>query len=118
MPKVKESIFPIIGSWSFIFGVVVAIASAFFTQTASIISVLIVLGVIVGFLNIKGQEAITFLLATVSLVVISSMGGQAFETITVVGKQMQQILNNLIVFVIPASIIVALRAVLTIAYKK
>jgi hypothetical protein len=114
----KPSLLPIIGSWSFIFGVLVALVSAFFTPTQQTMTILIVLGLIVGFLNVRGKEAVTFLLATVSLVVISSLGGEAFSQITVIGTPVQRVLNNLIVFVIPASIIVSLRAVLTIAYKK
>jgi hypothetical protein len=114
----KVLLLPRIGSWSFIFGVIVSIISAFFQQTPNILSVLIVLGLIVGILNITGQQAMTFLLASVSLVVISSLGGAAFTDINLIGTSLQRMLNNLIVFVIPASIIVALRAVLTIAYKR
>ena len=116
--KNKNWLLPKVGSWSFIIGVIFAIISGFFTLNPQIISVLVVLGVIVGFLNISGEQAMTFLLAAVSLVVISQLGSPAFSGIYFIGAPLQRMLNNLVVFVIPAAMIVALRAVLTIAYKK
>jgi len=113
-----RKLLPKIGSWSFIFGVVIAIFSGFFKLTPAIVGVLILLGVIVGLLNITGKEAMTFLLAAVSLVIISSLGTPAFAGIPVLGTYLQRMLNNLIIFTIPAAMIVALRAILTIAYKK
>lgn len=107
-----------LGSWSFIFGFIISIISGFFELTPGILSVLVFLGVIVGFLNVTGKKAMTFLMATASMVVISSLGSPAFSGIAVFGAILQKMLNNLIIFVIPASMIVALRAVLTIAYKK
>jgi hypothetical protein len=114
----KSWLLPQIGSWSFIVGVVIAIISGFFAHKPSIISVLVLLGIIVGFLNIGGNEAMTFLLASVSMVVISSLGSPAFSGIYIIGAPLQRILNNMIVFIMPASMIVALRAILTLAYKK
>jgi hypothetical protein len=60
----------------------------------------------------------TFLVAAVSMVVISSLGAPAFHNIYIIGAPLQQMLNNMIVFIMPASMIVALRAILTLAYKK
>jgi len=113
-----RKLLPKIGSWSFICGVVIAIFTGVFTLTPAIVGVLILLGVVVGLLNIRGKEAMTFLLAAVSLVVISSLGTPAFAGIPVLGVYLQRMLNNLIIFTIPAAMIVALRAILTIAYKK
>jgi ATP synthase protein I len=116
--KSRNWLLPQIGSWSFIVGVIIAIISGFFEYSSSIISVLVLLGVIVGFLNISGSEAMTFLVAAVSMVVISSLGAPAFNNIYIIGAPLQQMLNNMIVFIMPASVIVALRAILTLAYKK
>lgn len=109
---------PKIGSWSFIIGVVLAILSGFFEITAFAVSILIILGIIVGFLNVTGSKAMTFLLASVSLVIISSLGSPAFQGIPVIGTPLQRMLINMMIFVIPASIIVALRVIMTLAYKK
>jgi len=113
-----NKLLPKIGSWSFIFGFVIAIISGLFTLTPQVVSVLIMLGVIVGLLNIKGREAMTFLLASTCLVIISSLGSPAFSGIPTVGDYLQRMLNNLVIFTIPAAMIVALRAIVTIAYKK
>lgn len=118
MAKKKQGFLPKLGSWSFIVGVVLAIVSGFFTLTPGIASVMVLLGIIVGFLNVRGEHAMTFLLASVSLVVISSLGGSAFSGVAVIGATLQKMLSNMIIFVIPAAIIVALRAVLTIAYNE
>ena len=114
----KNWLLPKIGSWSFIIGFIIATFSGFFKLTPQLISVLIVLGIIVGLLNVTGDEAMTFLLASVSIVIISSLGSPAFSGISVVGTTLQRMLNNLVIFIIPASMIVALRAILTLAYKR
>jgi len=114
----KKWLLPKIGRWSFIIGVIMAVISGFWYISPAAMSVLVILGVVVGFLNITGQEAMTFLLASVSMIVISSMGSPAFAEIAVIGPTLQRMLNNLIIFVIPAAMIVALRAVITLAHKK
>jgi len=116
--KKRKWLLPKVGSWSFIIGVIIATASGFFHITPAAVSVLVFLGIVVGFLNITGEEAMTFLLATVSMIVISSLGAPAFTNIAIVGATLQRMLNNLIIFVMPAAMIVAMRAVLTLAYKK
>lgn len=113
-----DGIWPKIGSWSFIVGVFLAVVMAFFRPTVAAVTALIILGTVVGFLNISGEKAMTFLMASVSLVIISALGGGAFSSAALVGELMEKALGNLIVFVVPASLIVAMRAVLTIAYNK
>ncbi len=112
----KSWLLPKVGSWSFIFGFCIAVVSAFFGSSDAIVSVLVMLGIIVGLLNITGEKAITFLLTTAAMVVISSMGTPV--TASVFGGLFGRMLNNLIIFIIPASMIVGLRAILTLAYKK
>jgi hypothetical protein len=116
--KKNNWLLPKIGSWTFIIGFIIAVFSGFFDLTPQLISILVVLGIIVGILNVTGEEAMSFLLASVSIVIISSLGSPAFSGISVVGTFLQKVLNNLIIFIIPASMIVALRAILTLAYKR
>jgi len=118
MAKKNKGMLLKVGSWSFILGIIIAIVAGLFQETTYTATVLILLGVLVGFLNITGEEAMTFLLASVSLVVISWVGGPTFSEVAVIGRTLQVMLNNMMIFVIPASIIVALRAVLTLAHKK
>jgi len=109
---------PQIGSWSFIIGVIISLVAGLWNQSTSVTSVIIILGVVVGFLNIRGKEAMTFLLASVSLVLMSAVGSGAFIGIPVLGKYLEHMLNNLILFTMPAAMIVALRVIVTLAYKK
>ena len=70
-----------VGSWAFIFGVVVALVVGIFGGKGDLsvaTTVLIILGLIVGLLNVTGKETTPFLLASVSLVIVSSMGGNVF----------------------------------------
>lgn len=115
----EQSILPKIGSWAFIIGVLVAILIGLFSKMAAsnvIMSVLVVMGLIVGFLNVNGRETMTFLLAAVSLVIVTSFGGNVVATISGVGPYLQGILNAMVVFIVPATIVVALKAIYALAY--
>ncbi len=110
-----------VGSWAFIAGMVIAIIAGLISggsggkMSALIVSVLAVLGLIVGFLNVTGKETTPFLIATVSLVVITSLGGTTLGNIDVVGPYMSGIFAAIMTFVIPATIIVALKAIYALA---
>ena len=112
-----------IGSWAFIVGVVVALLIGVFSGTENPIatSVIIILGLIVGLLNVTGRETTPFLLASVSLVIVSYMGGPVFagpNGVAEIGKALQGVLNALITFVIPATIIVALKAIYALGHDE
>ncbi|MGV8172013.1 MAG: hypothetical protein ACP5OA_04945 [Candidatus Woesearchaeota archaeon] len=109
-----------IGSWAFIIGVIIALVigavSAESTPVAT--SVLVLLGLIVGFLNVTGRETTPFLLAAVSLVIVSASGGQIFPDNVGIFKVLQSILKSIITFVMPATIIVALKAIYALAHDE
>jgi len=111
----KVSVVQKIGSWAFILGIVIALIAGFWQLNVVVTSVLIVLGLIVGFLNVTGHETTHFLLATVALVIVSTFGGDVLASVAVIGKTMQQTLHAIIVFVIPATIVVAIKAVYELA---
>ena len=106
-----------IGNYSFIIGVIIAVvlglaAPALGTATAWLWSVLIVLGLVVGFLNISGKETKEFLWVTVALVVVSYAGGaqiDKWQNVQFIGPYLSGIFNSILAFVIPASVIVALK---------
>jgi len=77
---------------------------------------LILLGLIVGFLNVTGRETTPFLLAALALVIVSWMGGPIFNLgwLTI----LQSVLNAIMIFVIPATIIVALKAIYALAHDE
>ena len=109
-----------VGSWAFIIGVVVALLIGVFSMgdTPVATTVLIVLGLIVGLLNVTGRETTPFLLASVSLVIVSSMGGAVFAGMVPIGVTLQSVLNAIITFVMPATIIVALKAIYALAHDE
>jgi len=107
-----------IGSLSFLFGVSIAIVAGIVTQntlSASLTSLLILLGIIVGVLNITTKEVNTFLLATLSLVIVSALGGAILGQVAIIGSFLEGILLSILTFTIPATIIVALKSLYTVA---
>ncbi len=107
-----------VGSWSFIIGVVIALFLGFITKIVSpavTMSILVVLGLIVGFLNVTGKETMPFLLAAVSLVIVTSFGGDILGSIQLVGEYLKTTLNSMTIFVMAATIVVALKAIYALA---
>lgn len=112
-----------IGSYSFIIGVILAVVLGLFTQfldTAQpwLWSLLVVLGLVVGFLNVSGKETKEFLWVTVGLVVVAYAGSvqiDKWQNVQIIGTYLSGIFNNLLVFVIPSSVVVALKDVWQLA---
>ena len=104
-----------VGSWAFIVGLIIAIIAGFWPLGPTMTTVLIVLGLIVGFLNVTGKETNSFLFATLVLVVMTSLGGQLLASIKFVGPMLQSIFTAMMLFIVPAALIVALKAIYTLA---
>ncbi len=102
-----------IGFWAFIVGFILAIvAGIFWPANATIIIVLVILGIIIGFLNITTKEFQLFLLATIALVVV---GGQAFTSLGSVGAKLGDVLTHIAILVSPAAIIAAVKGLWAVA---
>ena len=115
MAKVGQNI---IGAWAFLIGIILAIIVGLLgllegpsVETWTI--VLVLLGVIIGLLNVIGTEVKEFLMAGAVLVIVSALGGQAMLSVNYIGPMLQA----LIVLFVPVTIIVALKAVFSIARK-
>ncbi|HEX9637102.1 MAG TPA: hypothetical protein VGB99_06185 [Acidobacteriota bacterium] len=102
-----------IGRWAFILGLVIAVVAGLGFGQVWFAWVLAVLGVIVGFLNIKGTEAQTFLLAAVGLIVSAS----AINTIPYIGPTATAIVANIVAFIGAAVLVVAIKTLLQTAKK-
>jgi hypothetical protein len=103
-----------IGFWAFIIGFVLAILAGIFWPTnQTIIVVLVILGIIIGFLNVTAKEFMLFLLATIALVVV----GNAFAPLAGlrVGEILGNILGYIAVLVAPAAVIAAVKALWKVA---
>ena len=125
MLKSKENS---VGAWAFVVGVVLAVAIGLSTTalpiplltaySAQIYAILVILGITVGFMNVTGRETQTFLMAGTVLVIISSFGmdGVTGSLIGIgVGDAVTSVFGALIALFAPATIIVALKTVFSIA---
>jgi len=96
-----------LGAWSFILGLALAIILAF--VAVDLAWLLILLGIVVGLLNIQDKEVTQFLVAAIALIVVGS------ADVNILGIPL--ILSNIVTFVSPAAIIVAVKAVYAIGRK-
>lgn len=107
-----------IGNYSFIAGVILAIVLGLsipaLEAAASLLSSLLILfGLVVGFLNIQDKETKEFLLATVALAIVAYAAKTqiaSWQDIPLVGTYLKGVFDNMLAFIVPASIVVALRA--------
>ncbi len=101
-----------IGHWAFIVGVALAVLAGIVPtwQTVSIVWTLAVLGLIVGLLNITARETTEFLISAVTLLVVGSVGA-----LPALGLLVTSVLANVVAFVAPAALVVALKALWVLA---
>jgi hypothetical protein len=105
----KGNTLAMIGFWAFIVGLILAVIFGIFApQTEWVIIVLVILGLIVGFLNITAKEITLFLVATIALIVV----GNVFAPLTIlgIGKFLGGILSLVATLMAPAAIIAAVKA--------
>ncbi len=110
----------LIGAWAFLAGIVLAVAVGLFATVNSIILLILAgLGVVVGYF-VSEKDVQTFLIASVSLVIVSFAGIQGLVLSAAVvgidiGNIISSILATLLVLFVPATIIVALKTVFSLA---
>jgi len=110
-----------VGSLLFLVGAVVAVVAGLLSPggvSTTLTSALIVLGIIVGFLNVTTKETNAFLLATVSLVIVTSLGGAVLGQVRIVGAYLEGIFLGVLTFIIPAAIIVAIKSIYALEEKR
>lgn len=115
----KENLF---GAWAFLIGVVLALAVgilSFGQLNPIILAVLVILGLIVGFVNVSPKDVNTFLVAAVSLVIVSFAGLQGINGVELIGIDIGKIvastLGALLVLLVPATIVVAIKSLFSIS---
>ncbi|MEN7981886.1 MAG: hypothetical protein ABFQ65_00380 [Nanoarchaeota archaeon] len=117
-----------IGAWAFLIGVILALIigisatlipiPALTAYSAQIYGILLILGLIVGFVNVAGKESQTFMLAGAVLVIVSKFGMESVTGSLIgigIGETVSSIFAALLVLFVPATIIVALKTVFSIA---
>ena len=100
-----------IGHWAFIVGILLAIIAGLVPalQTSTVTWILVILGLVVGLLNITAAETTEFLVATIGLMIVSTALGP------LLGGIIEAILQNVIAFSAPAALIVSLKAIYGLA---
>ncbi|MDO8625197.1 MAG: hypothetical protein Q7R47_03875 [Candidatus Diapherotrites archaeon] len=102
-----------IGAPAFIVGVIIAILASLVSglDMVMVSAVLIVLGLIVGLLNVTDKEAVPFLVAGIGLILTKSAMSSLPPQLWVVSN----IMSNIAIFVAPAVLIVGLTAIWKLA---
>lgn len=117
-----------IGAWAFLIGVILAILIGLSTTlisiptltaySAQIYAILLILGIIVGFVNVTSKDSQTFMIAGAILVIVSKFGMESVTGSLIgigVGDTVSSIFAALLVLFVPATIVVALKTVFSIA---
>lgn len=105
----KGKVMGLIGFWAFIIGLIIAVVMGIIAPANPVaIIVLIILGIIIGFLNITAKEVPTLLLATIALIVV----GNVFSPLNMldIGKVIGNMLSYVATLVAPAAVIAAIKA--------
>ncbi len=115
----KDNTVQRIGAWAFILGVILAIIIGLFgtgqAWVSTWTSILVLLGLIVGLLNVTAKETRDYLLSAVVLVIVAGFGVQQLGSVSVVGPYLAGILAAIMSFVIPATVVVALKEIYSTA---
>ncbi|MBI5397887.1 hypothetical protein HZB03_00345 [Candidatus Woesearchaeota archaeon] len=112
-----------VGHYAFFGGVVLAVAAGVVASLLDavnswIVLVLLVLGVVVGLLNIQAKEVSEFLVAVIALLLAGSANVLVLNTVAApVGTILHAVLTYIKVFVAPAAVVVALKAVKQLAER-
>ncbi len=115
----------VVGAWAFLIGVLLAVLTGIVTVFTRVsinpllLGFLAFLGIVVGYF-VAEKDVQTFLLASVSLVLVSFAGIQGLVLSAAIGginigKVITSVLGSLLFLFVPATIIVALKTVFSIS---
>jgi peptidase E len=112
-------------AYAFLTGIVLAVflgAATRYSENATLTNsfyiTLVILGLVIGSLHTTNKDTITFLLASVSLVVVGGLGNNTLIFISELSpilSLLKDILGNLLVLFVPATIVVALKTVFSLS---
>ena len=114
----------VVGAWAFLIGIILAVLVGLFSRTQTnqiILGILAVLGLVMGYFVAEKNVQI-FLVASVSLVIVSFAGIQGLVLDAAIrGVEIynfiSSVLGTLLVMFVPATIVVALKTVFSLAYR-
>ncbi len=114
------------GAWGFLVGIILALAVGILSASLGelsgyIMGVLVFLGLLVGFINVSPKDQNTFLMTAVSLVIVSFAGAAGISEIEFlnigIGNMVSSTLGALLVMLVPATIVVAIKSLFSISQK-
>lgn len=113
----KSNSLEIIGKWAFIIGLALAIIAGLIQgiyQIPSLILILVILGLIVGFLNITEKDTVKLLIAIIALM---GIGGLTISAIPVINTYLEAMLTNIVIFASGAGLVIAIKAIIETTKK-
>lgn len=108
-----------VGSWSFLVGIVLAILVGLgvgVSLTPTVTAVLALLGLIVGLLAVSSKDVEPFIMATVVVLLAAFVGKEVLSVVTLVN--LGSVLDAIVALMVPAAVIVALKEAFAIAKKR
>ncbi len=116
-----------VGGYAFLAGAAIAIIAGLLSAAgqASVLGsagawvplVLVILGLVVGFLNIKDKEVDRFIIASIALLGLAGSAG-GLNQIPAIGVYLVSVVQNVAVFVAPAVLLVALTTIKSMASEQ
>mgnify|MGYP006915996443 FL=1 len=103
------------GKWAFLGGVLITLLSTVLPTSlggVSLMTLLLLLGLLVGWLNVSRENSVTFLLGVLVLLAVGSSALEAVSRFGPVYGYLTAVLPNFVTFVGAAGLVVAIRAVL------
>jgi hypothetical protein len=98
------------GAWAFIIGIIIAIIVAIIgTEQTWPIYIMLVLGLIVGLLNVSDKEIGHFLIAAIAFMLTFTALGSIAEGIPVIGGTLAKFISLVNAFIAPATAVVAIK---------
>jgi len=110
----------LIGKWAFIIGLVIAILAAFVTaiSATTVLLILFILGLIVGFLNIDKKNTTEFLVSVIALLFVgSTLSALAIGNLVATVGYLETIVGNFTAFVAAAALVVSIKAIIVTSKK-
>lgn len=117
-PDATKKLSSYIGLLAFFIGIILAIVGGIgYHDNSGITLTLVIVGILVGLLNITGKEVLPLLIAAIALIVVGltqgflpldDLGGEA-------GTKINAIVAYLATFMAPAAVIAAFRAIWAVA---
>ena len=113
-----QMILSVVAMVAFIAGYVLSIIAGIWApDSAVLILILVILGLIVGLLNITGKEIIPYLIAAIALIIVGNF--EAFtplnDVVDGLGDYLNDIVGMMAIFSAPAAVVQAIRAGVALA---